>query len=112
MKIIISIRTAKKKRYECFYDLNYDKEENHNLAYPEFYDVDRYLWYSTAQCFYYPDWKTAQIKLAELRKIKDSIWKQGTFIEELYNRVLHRIKCYYTRLFMSNLMNSIINNGK
>ena len=34
--------------------LDYDPEENHNLVYPEFYDTDRLLWYSTAQCFYYP----------------------------------------------------------
>ncbi|NLK11098.1 MAG: sulfatase-like hydrolase/transferase [Staphylococcus equorum] len=103
---------SKEDKKEFLYDLDFDKEEKHNLAYPEFYDVDRFLWYSTVQCFYYPDWDLAIRKIDELRKIKDSLWKNGNWFEELYNKLLHRIKCLYTRVKMSKPGNDIVNNGK
>ena len=97
---------------EYLYDLNFDKEENHNLVHPEFYDTDRFLWYSTAQCFYYPEWAEAQKMLTELREIKNGFWKNGTFLEEMYNRVMHRIKCLYTRFILLKPSKDIKNIGK
>lgn len=102
----------KENKMEELYDLDFDPEENHNLVYPEFYDTDRFLWYSTAQCFYYPYWKEAQEQLKSLRMIKDSMWKQGGFLEEQYNKILHRIKCIYTRYKLANPSDDIKNIGK
>lgn len=97
---------------EYLYDLDFDPEENHNLVYPEFYDTDRFLWYSTSQCFYYPYWDTAMNVLQEMRLIKDGMWKNGTVFEELYNKFLHRIKSLYTRYKLANPGKNIKNIGK
>lgn len=102
----------KEAKKEFLYDLDFDPEENHNLVYPEFYDTDRFLWYSTSQCFYYPYWDDAMKVLLELRKIKDDMWKNGTIVEEFYNRVLHRIKCLYTQIKMAHPGDDIRNIGK
>lgn len=102
----------KETKKEYLFDLEFDKEENHNLVYPEFYDVDRFLWYSTAQCFYYPYWDTAHKKLEELREIKDGIWKKGTFFEEVSNRILHKLKTLYLRIKLANPSKNIRNIGK
>lgn len=102
----------KETKKEYLYDLEFDPEENHNLVYPEFYDTDRFLWYSTSQCFYYPYWDEAIKELDELRIIKNSMWKEGTFFEELYNRILHRIKCLYTRIKLAHPNDDIKNIGK
>lgn len=102
----------KETKKEYLYDLEFDKEENHNLVYPEFYDTDRFLWYSTAQCFYYPNWKEAHEKLAYFRKIKNGMWKEGAWYEELYNRFMHRVKCLYTRIKLAHPNDNIKNTGK
>ena len=102
----------KETKKEYLYDLEFDPEENHNLVYPEFYDTDRFLWYSTSQCFYYPYWDKAMEMLNEFRQIKSGMWKNGTFVEELANRVLHRIKCLYTEIKMAHPDDNIKNIGK
>lgn len=102
----------KETKTEYLYDLEFDPNENHNLVYPEFYDTDRYLWYSTSQCFYYPHWERATEALAELREIKKNMWKTGSFIEELYNKVMHRVKCIYTKFMLAHPSDNITNTGK
>lgn len=103
---------SKEDKSEVLYDIEFDKEENHNLIYPEFYDTDRFLWYSTAQCFFYPYWKESQQVVTELRGIKEKIWRTGTFSEEWKNKILHRIKCLYTRYKLSKPNDNIKNIGK
>lgn len=102
----------KEGKKEYLYDVEFDKEENHNLVNPEFYDTDRFLWYSTAQCFYYPHWNDAQNALIKLRALKNSMWKNGTYFEELYNKMLHRIKCLYTSFRLKHPSDNIKNVGK
>lgn len=102
----------KEKKTEFLYDLEFDPQENHNLVYTEFYDTDRFLWYSTSQCFYYPYWDEAMRILDDFRKIKKSMWKTGTIAEELYNRVLHRVKCLYRRIKLAHPNDNIKNIGK
>ena len=102
----------KETKKEYLYDLEFDKEENHNLVYPEFYDVDRFLWYSTAQCFYYPYWAEAQNMLTKLREVKKDMWKNGTFYEELSNKILHKVKTLYLRVKLANPGENIKNIGK
>lgn len=97
---------------EFLYDLEFDKEENHNLVYPEFYDTDRFLWYSTVQCFFYPFWKQAHVELEKFRKIKKEMWKNGTKLEEIKNKLIHRIKCIYTRIKLAHPNDNIKNIGK
>ena len=103
---------CKSTKKETLYDLEFDKEENHNLVYPEYYDTDRFLWYSTAQCFYYPYWDEAGEVLKELRAVKDSMWKNGTPFEELYNKYLGRLKMLYKRFKLAHPNKNIENIGK
>ena len=102
----------KETELEYLYDLDFDPEENHNLVYPEFYDTDRFLWYSTAQCFYYPYWDEASTMLEYFRSIKEEMWKNGNVFEEIYNKVLHRVKCLYTRIKLAHPDDNIKNIGK
>lgn len=102
----------KETKLEELYDLSFDKEENHNLVYPEFYDTDRFLWYSTAQCFYYPYWTESEEMLRELRFIRNEMWKNGTIYEELYNKLMHKLKCKYKSIKMSKPGTVIKNIGK
>lgn len=102
----------KETNKEGLYDLDFDPEENHNLVYPEYYDPDRFLWYSTAQCFYYPYWNESQKELEVLREIKRDMWKTGTPAEELYNKILHRAKCTYKRFKLAKPNDNIRNIGK
>lgn len=97
---------------EFLYDIQFDPEENHNLVYPEYYDTDRLLWYSTAQCFYYPYWGEAYNSLYELRKIKTTIWKSAAFYEELINKIIHRLKCLYAKYRLAHPNDNIKNIGK
>lgn len=97
---------------EFLYDLEFDPLENHNLVYTEFYDTDRYLWYSTSQCFYYPYWDEAMKELEYFRDIKKDMWKTGGVFEEFYNKLLHRIKCYYTKIKLARPNDDIKNIGK
>lgn len=59
---------------------------------------NRHLWHSTAQAFYYPYWNEAQTVLAEMREIKGDMWRNGTWFEENYNKLLHRVKMLYDRV--------------
>lgn len=102
----------KETKREYMYDLDFDPEENHNLVYTEFYDVDRFLWYSTSQCFYYPYWDDSQNALKELRQIKEKMWKNGGIFEEFINKILHRVKCLYTRIKLAHPNDDIKNIGK
>lgn len=89
---------SKEEKKEFLYDLEFDPYENHNLVYPELFDTDRHLWHSTAQAFYYPYWNEAQVVLAEMREIKEDMWRNGTWFEENYNKLLHRVKMLYDRV--------------
>ena len=50
--------------------------------------------------------------LDDFRKIKKSMWKTGTITEELYNRILHRVKCLYRRIKLAHPNDNIKNIGK
>ena len=40
------------------------------------------------------------------------MWKNGSFGEEIYNKLMHRVKCWYTRYKLANPSNNIKNIGK
>ena len=107
-KLVYDKRTAK---FEL-YDLKWDKGENLNLFYPEFFDTDRRCWYSLNQRFYYPHWNEALkergILLAEWKRV----WKNGCFHEELKQRALFEAKRIYMKLHSAKPGNNIINIGK
>ena len=103
---------SKEDKKEFLYDLEFDPHENLNLVYPEIYDTDRHLWHSAELVFYYPYLDEAQRTLAELRKIKEEMWRNGNFIEEVYDKLLHRVKMLYDRIRAARPSENIENIGK
>lgn len=99
------------RRFEL-YDLSYDPAEEHNLFYPEFYDTDRKCWYSLNQRFYYPNWQAVAEEKEFLQKIFYQMWKNGTFLEELEQKILFNLKMIYSRLQLEKAKQKIVNIGK
>ncbi len=89
--------TKQSDRYGL-YDLAWDPEENHNLFYAEYYDVDREIWSSTNQRFFYPRWEEAHEMLKTLLAIKEKMWRRGRPSEELYEKLLYKAKAYARKL--------------
>ncbi len=94
------------------YDVVFDPLEENNLFYPEFYDVDRRCWYSLNQRFYYPYWKKAFEEKEILLNEFNSIWKNGTFFQELKQKIIFVLKLIYSRIMANKKKKSIINMGK
>ena len=102
----------KKTKKEYLYDVVFDEHEDHNLVFPEFFDIDRHLWYSTAQCFYYPDWHNAKEAFDYLKKIKNSLWKKGNAFEEAVNNFYDFIRRIRAKIRLRKPNKNICNNGK
>jgi hypothetical protein len=94
------------------YDLSYDPREEHNLFYPEFYDTDRKCWYSLNQRFYYPNWQAVAGEKELLQNIFSGMWRNGTFLEELEQKILFELKQVYSRLQLEKAKQKIVNIGK
>ena len=93
------------------YDLQWDPEENLNLYYTEFFDVDRKCWYSLNQRFYYPHWDEANSEREILLNEYKRVWKNGTFFEELYQGIYTRMKLLASRI-LNRVPKEIISIGK
>lgn len=96
----------------ALYDLFYDPAEEHNLFYPEFYDVDRRSWYSLNQRFYYPRWEQVAGEREYLLEQFYGMWQTGTLPEEWKQKLLFRAKLLYTRLSQKKAKKRITNIGK
>ena len=103
---------CKEERKYYLYDIIWDKAEELNLFYPEFYDSDRHTWHSLNQRFYYPYWGEANKEKELLMDEMKLIWKNGSISEELYQRVLHRGKLIVSRLMQKKRLKNIVNIGK
>jgi len=91
------IYSKQNKRYSL-YDLSWDPQEKHNLYYAEYYDVDREIWSSTNQRFFYPHWEKAHGAARDLETILSQVWRHGTFTEESFEKFVARAKAYYRKL--------------
>lgn len=76
----------KAENTEELYDIDWDPNENFNLADPTFYDVDRHVSCPKREYYFYPEWDSIPAILSELRDQKDKIWRNGTVKQNLYNR--------------------------
>ena len=101
----------KKKRFQLF-DLDWDPEEKYNLYYPEFYDNDRFSWFSLNQRFFYPYWDRAFAAKEVFKADFDKIWRKGTFIVEFKNKIKFFLKFCYLNLTKKRRAKSFKNIGK
>lgn len=95
------------KRF-ALYDLEWDKSEELNLFYPEFFDTDRRVWYSLNMRFYHPNWNEALKEKELLYAEWKRVWHNGTFMEELKQKArLFAIRMYmrYKTLKPGNIVN-------
>lgn len=87
----------KASKSEEMYDVNWDPNENMNLANYFQFDPDRKITMDKRQLYFYPHWAETEDYLDQFRKIKDGIWKDGTFYEEKIHYNLVKI---YSRVQM------------
>lgn len=92
------------------YDLEWDKTEDLNLFYPEFFDTDRRVWYSLNQRFYYPHWDEAHKEKEILLEEWKRVWHNGTFFEELKQKLKFFLRVVYMKY--KSTPKTIINIGK
>ena len=92
------------------YDLEWDKTEDLNLFYPEFFDTDRRVWYSLNQRFYYPYWDEAHKEKEILLEEWKRVWHNGTFLEEMKQKLKFLLRVVYMKY--KSTPKTIINIGK
>ena len=98
-------------KHFSLYDLEWDKTEDLNLFYPEFFDTDRRMWYSLNMRFYYPNWEEALLEKELLYAEWKRVWHNGSFLEEFKQK----IRFYARRLYMrykTSKPGIIVNIGK
>lgn len=88
----------KKTGQEELYDLEYDPNEEHNLAYETFYDTDRKKSAILKQVFFYPYWDLSKEALAKLRDIKKGMWREETRYEKVREIALKPVKKVYSKI--------------
>ena len=103
---------SKREKKFYLYDLEYDEREKNNLFYPEFFDVDRRIWYSLNQRFYYPKWEKAFKEKEILLKEFNKIWRNGKFFEEFKEKIIYELKILYCQLHSKKAKQNIVNIGK
>lgn len=74
----------KMNKTEELYDIEWDPNENMNLAVSNFYDVDRQVTSLAREYYFYPLWDEVESVLKEFRQKKDEIWRDGTLKQSLY----------------------------
>lgn len=67
---------------EELYDLRTDLNENCNLISDTIFDIDRRVTTPLQELYFYPYWDELDLVRNNFRKIKDQIWKTGSFGEE------------------------------
>lgn len=87
----------KQTRKQFLYDVEWDPQENINLLSTEIYDTDRRRWYSQAQRTFYPHWTRVKDEAEKMRRIKDGLWRNGSWIAEFREKLLLAAKNVYSR---------------
>ena len=72
----------KKGKTEELYDLHWDPEERFNLLEGERYDEEKKQLRSTRELYFYPYFSDVEKAYLELKRLKDEIWRVGTFKDE------------------------------
>jgi len=76
----------KAQNTEELYDIEWDPNENMDLADPIQKDIDRHVSSPKREYYFYPEWDEVPRVLSELRAEKDRIWRNGNTRQNLYNR--------------------------
>lgn len=86
---------SKSSYSEELYDLYYDETENINLLGKRCFDSDRKVTYNKKEVYFYPDWDEVDDVYFEMVSIKDNIWQNGTFSEEIFFKVKRMLSIPY-----------------
>lgn len=83
---------------EEMFDLAHDPKESVNLLASFHIDKNRKLRYAVRDVYFSPHWDHLQEILKDFREIKSSIWREGTMIEETYQRARKLLAIPYHQL--------------
>lgn len=83
----------KQDKKEELYDLKYGSDfEKGNMIADRFYDVDRQLWTMKQELFFSPRWDEVEEYRILFRKKRSEIWRVGTPMQEMKERILSYAK--------------------
>ena len=88
----------KKNKLEELYDIEFDPQENCNIAQRTVLDTDRRVMTPLDQVYYYPCWDEAHEALLTLRAEKDRIWREETFFQKIKEQLLAKARVVYTKI--------------
>ena len=91
----------KQDKTEELYDLLWDPSENYNILKYDYYDKDRHKRIIYDEVFFYPYKNIALNEVNNFRQIKESIWRNGSLLFELYQKV--RRKMSFIKSIIINL---------
>ncbi len=84
----------KRTHTEELYDLRTDPSEQFNLIEDSIYDIDRHVTAPSKEMYLYPYWDELDGIRDYFRKIKDGIWKVGSFTEEFKPKAKYFIQAH------------------
>lgn len=83
----------KQTKMEELYDLQWDPDENNNILERFVYDNDRHCVIDKRQVVFYPFETNALKMYKDLQTVKDSIWRNGSFLlETKYKLIMIKIR--------------------
>ncbi|MDD4689386.1 MAG: sulfatase-like hydrolase/transferase [Eubacteriales bacterium] len=88
----------KASQTEELYDLVYDPNETVNLISKNHFDTDRRVSYHKCDIYFYPRWNQVDSVYIQLKRIKDEIWRVGTWKEEVLSRWKQKLSIPYHKI--------------
>ena len=79
---------------EELYDLDFDPNESCNIMNDFIVDSDRQVKSPLRELYFYPYWEEAEKQREYFRKIKEEIWKEGTWKEEFLPTLKYKFKIH------------------
>ncbi len=90
----------KESNTEELYDLEHDYYERVNLLQSTGYDVDRKVNTPLREYYFSPYWDEVDSIVESFRKIRNSIWRNGTKKEEIQEKYIQKMKIYAVRVLV------------
>lgn len=95
----------KRTNTEELYDLEFDPNENCNIAKKKVFDIDRKILTPLDQVYYYPYWDEAFEAFEALRAEKTRIWREENFFQHIKGICREKAIVVYERLMQKKAKN-------
>lgn len=88
----------KKDGGEELYDIDLDPNEERNLIFDHFYDVDRKISTSLSEMYFYQKWEQANKMREVMRAERKRIWREPPLAEKVYGKAEDMAKGFYKKV--------------